>query len=367
MNNTRLPITAPLVTGVAAALIAVPVANATGTWSTTADTTLVPQQGSTSRPITSNPPTQPGWPGQPGRPRPTSGRPTSGRPTWNPPVPTNNPTNLPPGGNRLPRPIQGGVFRDAIEITGQTHEALMDASSEKLVILNVAAENCLQCEMLAPVLRDKRGTDIDWTWGYLNALRGGNEDLLTKYGRPWLPTLITIKHGQEISRFIGFDGNRTGVLTWIDTLRAGKVPPSPESSVEVTNIEQVRHLMNESRLRPLVFRFHLEGTNDVDAVAQGKIMAAAAEEYKGAFLMAKVDATTPFGKELASNLKTVSGYNVMVAMYEGRTWQAVVPNLVGANHSEKSVRAWVASVLNANYSAGAPEDYLRLSPALSLR
>jgi len=88
-----------------------------------------------------------------------------------------------------------------IEIDDQNFETSL-LGSEKLALLDFGGQWCQPCKKLEPVLSELAGEYQDRiVIGHCDVAKG--QKLAARYGVMGVPTVIFLKGGQEIDRFIG--------------------------------------------------------------------------------------------------------------------------------------------------------------------
>lgn len=276
---------------------------------------------------------------------------TGGTPSVGGPGTTTTTTTAPGNPGELPPEMTDGVFRGAINVTADNHDMLVESSKKKLFLMDFSKEGCQPCEELAPILRDKKNADNDWTWGVLDGT--AYKDLWAQYGNPWFPTMVAFRDGKEVARHVGYDGNKREITEWIDTLRRGETPESAETSIEVSSNYMMRHAESLSYGKTVALRFHNDGSN-MDSSNMGEHLATVAEKDQAKWVLANIDMGSDFGKRMANRFNVNTGEHTLVVLYQGSTWSKLVPNATG-NKTNEELDAWITTMTSTYYKPGSED------------
>ncbi|KAL9939264.1 hypothetical protein V8E36_002077 [Tilletia maclaganii] len=99
-------------------------------------------------------------------------------------------------------PARGQIWTDASAAQVQERLGSSHPAADKLVLLDFAAEWCGPCRILSPTLEslvNKPGTEAD----LLVVDVDREPSLAQKYGVRAMPTVVAVRNGQEVSRFVG--------------------------------------------------------------------------------------------------------------------------------------------------------------------
>ena len=114
-------------------------------------------------------------------------------------------------------PVSTEVIHPIIELQKDTFDQTISAS--KYVIVDVYADWCNPCKMLAPVLQalsDEYGNQ--YTFTKLNATEE-TQELLGTLNVKSLPTLILYKDGKEVARNLGYASKETLIELFQSTFK----------------------------------------------------------------------------------------------------------------------------------------------------
>lgn len=87
-------------------------------------------------------------------------------------------------------------------VTDQTFDAEV-LSAKKPVLVDLWAEWCAPCKMLAPVLEDM-AKELDDQLTVVKLDVDANPATAMRYGVQSIPTLLLFKNGQEVERLVGY-------------------------------------------------------------------------------------------------------------------------------------------------------------------
>ena len=95
---------------------------------------------------------------------------------------------------------------EVLKVTSKNFEEEV-LQSEKTVLVDLYADWCGPCKMLAPVMEEIANENEDIKVVKVNVDEA--QDLAVKYDVMSIPTSVVIKNGQEVDRIVGLTGKET--------------------------------------------------------------------------------------------------------------------------------------------------------------
>lgn len=107
------------------------------------------------------------------------------------------------------------ISEHIVKVTSANHAQVMQVSQTKLVILDFGAEWCSPCRQMKPVI-ERLAVEYNGRFLLGEVDVDVSRDLSSQYRIRYLPTLVPVRNGVEISgRTVGYRGE-AALRSWID-------------------------------------------------------------------------------------------------------------------------------------------------------
>lgn len=105
---------------------------------------------------------------------------------------------------------------NVVQVTSANHAQILEISKTKLVVLDFGATWCGPCQQMKPVI-ERLAAEYNGRFLLGEVDVDTSRDLATRYRIQYLPTLVPVRNGVELtgSRHIGYRGE-AALRSWID-------------------------------------------------------------------------------------------------------------------------------------------------------
>lgn len=202
------------------------------------------------------------------------------------------------------------VDPNIVKVTAENWAKVKEESAKRVVFLDFWKHGCPPCEQLKPVIQ-RKAVEAKGKW-LLGTVNYTNEQPIVKeLGVDWLPTVIALKDGKEISRQVDYESPEK-LQAFIDDALEQAQPPAP-SVVDIVGQADFDKAMAESHKRLVVVNFGAEWCSWCHKI-KGPLNELVTEDA-GRWQHARVDVTRNLGLQMKYRVKALP---TLIAFRDGK-------------------------------------------------